>query len=147
MLGNCFQKMTKSFCTKVYQVPEKIDLRRTYKFGLDPELVKPLPYTVRQLLSLENASQHDIQKEVTARMIKSFQRFDGDTGSSEVQIAILTQKIAHSTKHYQQNKQDKHSLRGLKHMVNKRRKLANYLKRTNFPTFVQVVKALNLRFK
>lgn len=69
----------------------------------------------------------------------------GDTGSSQVQIAILTERITDLTDHLKTHKQDGHSRRGLLQMVGKRRRLLDYLKRTNVEEYQKVVKELGLR--
>ena len=71
-----------------------------------------------------------ITKEKKTAVIKEYQRFEGDTGSTEVQIAILTARIKELTEHMKANKKDFHSARGLQKMVGKRRALLDYLKRT-----------------
>ncbi|WP_456393347.1 30S ribosomal protein S15 [Persephonella sp.] len=86
-----------------------------------------------------------ITPEKKAEIIKRFARHEGDTGSPEVQIAILTERIKNLTEHIKKNKKDLHSRRGLIGMVNQRRKLLNYLKRTDFERYQNIVKELNIR--
>lgn len=80
-----------------------------------------------------------------AAVQKQFQRHDRDTGSSEVQIAVLTKKIELLTAHLKLNKNDKSSRYGLIRMVNKRRRLLNYLKREDEPAYQKLIKELGLR--
>ena len=68
-----------------------------------------------------------------------------DTGSSEVQIALLTDKIASLSKHIKKFKKDKHSTMGLTQSVNRRKKLLAYLKRKNLDSYNKIIKQLNLR--
>ena len=68
-----------------------------------------------------------------------------DTGSSEVQIALLTEKIAYLSKHIKQYKKDKHSSVGLLKAVNRRKKLLDYLKRNKIDSYKNVLTKLNLR--
>ena len=68
-----------------------------------------------------------------------------DTGSSEVQIALLTQRINELTEHLKVHKKDNHSRRGLLQMVGKRRNLLNYLAKNDLPKYREVVEKLNLR--
>ena len=68
-----------------------------------------------------------------------------DTGSSEVQIALLTEKIENLSKHMKQSKKDKHSSLGLLKEVNKRKKLLDYLKRNKIDSYKNVLTKLNLR--
>lgn len=133
-----------------YMSPPKVPRESSYRFGIQLPAPaadeNPALAQLRAALSLSNASQHELNKAQIARAIETFQRFPGDTGSSEVQIAVLTQKILHSTLHAQQHKKDHHSRRGLIAMVEKRRKLLKYLRREDLQKFRAVVSALNLRF-
>jgi len=70
---------------------------------------------------------------------------DKDTGSSEVQIALLSKRIAHLTEHLKTHRKDFHSRRGLLMMAAKRRKLLDYLKRKNLDSYQAIVKKLSLR--
>ena len=70
---------------------------------------------------------------------------DKDTGSSEVQIALLTEKIENLSKHMKQSKKDKHSSLGLLKAVNKRKKLLDYLKKKKIDSYKEVINKLNLR--
>lgn len=83
--------------------------------------------------------------EVKQDVIKSFARKEGDTGSPEVQIALLTSRIAQIATHLKANKQDQHNRRGLVMMVGKRNRLLRYLKRTNEQSYRDTIKALGLR--
>jgi small subunit ribosomal protein S15 len=78
-------------------------------------------------------------------IVKDFQRTDGDTGSPEVQVALLTARIAHLTQHFASHKQDHHSRRGLLKLVNQRRKLLDYLKRKDLGRYQGVIERLGLR--
>jgi SSU ribosomal protein S15P len=88
-----------------------------------------------------------ILKERKWELIRSFQQHDKDTGSPEVQIAILTERINKLTEHMKKNKKDLHSRRGLIAMVNKRKALLDYLKRKNYQKYLEVSEKLNLRVK
>ena len=78
-------------------------------------------------------------------LIKEFQSKEGDTGSSEVQIAILTGKIKKLTGHFKTHKHDFHSRRGLLGMVSKRRKLLSYLRSQNLVGYRDLIEKLGLR--
>lgn len=78
-------------------------------------------------------------------IIKKFQQHEGDTGSPEVQIALLTERITYLTEHFKTHKKDHHSRRGLLKMVGSRRALLNYLKKINFDRYRNIVAALGLR--
>lgn len=86
-----------------------------------------------------------ITAEKKAEIIKKYARHEGDTGSPEVQIAILTERINNLTEHIKKNKKDLHSRRGLIAMVNKRRKLLNYLKRVDVERYQKIVDELGIR--
>jgi small subunit ribosomal protein S15 len=80
-----------------------------------------------------------------AEIIKDFQIEEGDTGSPEVQVALLTHNINTLQEHFRAHKQDHHSRRGLIRMVNQRRKLLDYLKRKNANRYAELINRLGLR--
>ena len=86
-----------------------------------------------------------LKKDVKTKIIKKYARDEKDTGSPEVQIAILTEEINALTEHLKNNKQDKHSKRGLLIKVGKRRSLLNYLVKHDVKKYREVVKNLGLR--
>lgn len=80
-----------------------------------------------------------------AQIVAEFQRAQGDTGSPEVQIALLTARINGLTDHFKANVKDHHSRRGLLKMVSQRRKLLDYLKGKNFQGYRALIERLGLR--
>ena len=86
-----------------------------------------------------------VSKERKAELVKEFGKDVKNTGSTEVQIAILTDEINNLTEHLKENRHDYHSKRGLLMKVGKRRSLLDYLKRTNVVSYREVIKKLNLR--
>jgi small subunit ribosomal protein S15 len=80
-----------------------------------------------------------------AQVVKDYQRATGDTGSPEVQIALLTARITDLTEHFKTHVKDHHSRRGLLRMVSRRRKLLDYLKTTNADKYRQLIDRLGLR--
>jgi small subunit ribosomal protein S15 len=80
-----------------------------------------------------------------AAVVKKHQRAKNDTGSSEVQIALLTARINQLTEHLKSNKKDVHSRHGLLQMVSNRRSLLKYLKRKSLDTYKTLIEKLNLR--
>ena len=86
-----------------------------------------------------------LKKDVKAKVINEFARDKNDTGSPEVQIALLTYEINALTEHLKNNKQDKHSKRGLLMKVGKRRSLLNYLIENDVKRYRDVVSRLGLR--
>ena len=86
-----------------------------------------------------------ITSEKKAETIKEFATKEGDTGSPEVQIAILSSRIATLTEHFKIHKKDNHSRRGLLKMVSQRRKLLDYVKQKNESRYQDIIKRLGLR--
>ncbi len=86
-----------------------------------------------------------ITSEEKKETIKEFATKKGDTGSPEVQIAILTKRIATLTEHFKIHKKDNHSRRGLLKMVSQRRKLLDYVKQKNDSRYHDIIKRLGLR--
>ena len=86
-----------------------------------------------------------ITAERKAELITEFATKPGDTGSPEVQVAILTHRIKTLTEHFKTNKKDNHSRRGLLTMVNKRRRLLDYLKAKSEDRYQDLIKRLELR--
>ncbi|HOZ27080.1 MAG TPA: 30S ribosomal protein S15 [Hyphomonadaceae bacterium] len=86
-----------------------------------------------------------ITPEAKAALIKQFARTEGDTGSPEVQVAILTHRINYLTGHFKEHKKDNHSRRGLLKMVSQRRRLLDYLKSRDEGRYQTILKELELR--
>jgi small subunit ribosomal protein S15 len=83
--------------------------------------------------------------EKKTEIVSKFRTHDHDTGSPEVQIALLTERIGYLTEHFKTHVKDHHSRRGLLRLVSKRRRLLDYLKRISLERYRRVVGALNLR--
>ncbi|QQN74739.1 30S ribosomal protein S15 [Croceicoccus sp. YJ47] len=86
-----------------------------------------------------------VTAEEKQQIIQDHARHEGDTGSPEVQVAILTQRIRNLTGHFDANHKDNHSRRGLLVMVNKRRSLLAYLKKIDVERYNELIKKLGLR--
>lgn len=86
-----------------------------------------------------------ITAEKKQELIKQYATKEGDTGSPEVQVAILTHRIVQLTEHFKTHKKDNHSRRGLLMLVNKRRKLLDYLNRKDADRYQALIKSLGLR--
>lgn len=84
-------------------------------------------------------------KSAKEEIVKKFRRSELDTGSVEVQVALLTNRIQGLSGHFKEHKKDVHSQRGLVHMVNARRQLLAYLKKTNNERYVKLIQDLGLR--
>jgi small subunit ribosomal protein S15 len=86
-----------------------------------------------------------LETEKKQEVIKKFQGHEKDTGSAEVQIALLTTRIIYLTEHFRSHKKDFHSRRGLLKIVNQRRKLLDYLKSKDVARYKKILEELNLR--
>ncbi len=86
-----------------------------------------------------------LTKEKKQELINQYRRFEGDTGSPEVQIAILTERIGYLTEHFKSHKKDFSSRRGLLKLVSQRRKLLDYLKDHNFQSYKEIINRLGIR--
>jgi len=87
------------------------------------------------------ALEHETKKSI----IEKFRLHDGDSGSAEVQIALLTERINQLTEHFKVHTKDHHSRRGLMKLVGRRRRLLDYLKQNKLDTYRELVKSLGLR--
>ncbi len=86
-----------------------------------------------------------VYKEKTAELVTKYQTHAKDTGSPEVQVALITERITYLTEHFKTNAKDHHSRRGLMQLVSKRRGLLAYLKKTNLDRYRKVTASLGLR--
>ncbi len=86
-----------------------------------------------------------MEKERKNAIISEYKVHESDTGSAEVQIALLTERINHLNEHLKSHKKDHHSRRGLLKMVGKRRNLLNYLRSKNIDKYREILTKLNLR--
>jgi small subunit ribosomal protein S15 len=84
-------------------------------------------------------------KEVKEQIVGDYKTHASDTGSSQVQVALLTQRINELTEHFKTHKKDHHSRRGLLIMVQRRRKLLDYMKRRDINEYHEIIKKLGLR--
>ena len=103
----------------------------------DSRVILPLA-----LYLIESMPLHTDKK---AELVGKFKTHENDTGSPEVQIALLTERIGYLTEHFKTHAKDHHSRRGLLKMVSKRRRLLNYLKKASLDRYRKTVTALNLR--
>ena len=86
-----------------------------------------------------------LRNEQIQEIVKKFGKDDKDTGSSEVQVALLTERIRSLTEHAKENKKDNHSRRGLVMLVSQRKKLLKYLRRTNPESYLKLTQELAIR--
>eukprot|EP00164_Ancoracysta_twista_P007080 GFYU01009992.1.p2 GENE.GFYU01009992.1~~GFYU01009992.1.p2 ORF type:complete len:213 (+),score=56.18 GFYU01009992.1:91-729(+) len=116
-----------------------------YRFGFTKDDVQDLSEDAQKILSFKNAAKHEVNEYLMQKAVKEFQRHESDTGSPEVQIALLTTRIQYMTTHLKQHKKDVHSRKGLEMMVAQRRKLFRYLKKENVERYFEVAQKLGLR--
>ena len=86
-----------------------------------------------------------VLQERTREIVQANRRHDTDTGSPEVQVALLTNRIVYLTEHFKTHRKDHHSRRGLLKLVGQRRRLLDYLKRNDFPRYKAVIDRLGIR--
>ena len=91
------------------------------------------------------ATKRSISKEKTAELIKEFGKSDNDSGSAEVQVAILSERIRNLTEHLKSHKKDNHTRRGLMKLIGKRRGLLKYIKERDIERYRALIKKLGIR--
>ncbi len=90
-------------------------------------------------------SKNSISKERTAELIKEFGKTESDSGSAEVQVAILSERIRNLTEHLKVHKKDNHTRRGLMQLIGKRRGLLKYIKNRDIDEYRALIKKLGIR--
>ena len=91
------------------------------------------------------ANKDSISKERTAELIKEFGKGEGDSGSAEVQVAILSERIKNLTEHLKEHKKDHHTRRGLMMLIGKRRSLLKYIKNRDINEYRELIKKIGIR--
>ena len=91
------------------------------------------------------ANKFSITKEETAKLIKEYGKDEKDSGSAEVQVAILTERIRNLTEHLKVHKKDNHTRRGLMKLIGRRRGLLKYIKNRNIDEYRDLIKKLGIR--
>ena len=86
-----------------------------------------------------------ITAERKTELVRQYARAEGDTGSPEVQVAILTERIANLTEHFKTHRKDKHSRRGLLMLVSRRRSMLDYLKKIDEGRYLSLIQSLGIR--
>ena len=120
---------------------------------LDQTFVSQSGLVLESLVSQERSGKKGkayvmpLAKEIKTKLITDYHRHDADTGSPEVQIAILTGRIQQLTEHLRANKKDESCRRGLLKMVGQRRRMLAYLRQVDYPRYLGVTESLNLRHK
>ena len=129
--GKCFSATTET--------------EQKFKYGIKEEDIKTFDDRARRCLDLANASKSENVQHTLDQVVREFQRFEGDTGSSEVQVAVLTVKINNLMDHMREHQKDYHTRHGLDKMVSKRRKLLKHLRKNNFDAYKRVLHRFGLR--
>jgi len=122
------------------------DLEGEFRFGLKKNEIEEAelsPKTV-QLLTFAHATQSEVNKFRIQKAIEKWQRHAGDTGSDEVQMAVLTQKVFYLTEHFKRNKQDKQRLRQFTMLLSRRQIIMNRLKIENTPVYYALLQDLGI---
>jgi len=101
----------------------------------------------RTILQERRSNVMPLQKEKKTQVITDFQRAENDTGSTDVQIALLTNRILQLTEHLRANKHDESCRRGLLRMVGQRRRMLTYLRKTDYQRYLAITERLKLRQK
>ena len=91
------------------------------------------------------ADKNSISKELTAQLMKEYGKNENDSGSAEVQVAILSARIKNLTEHLKTHKKDHHTRRGLMMLVGKRRRLLTYIKKNDVEEYRDLIKKLGIR--
>ena len=107
--------------------------------------LRVLRYTPALSFDLKDRQEMALDTATKSQIVKDYQRAQGDTGSPEVQVALLTARINGLTGHFKANAKDHHSRRGLLKMVSRRRKLLDYLKAHNADAYRKLIERLGLR--
>jgi len=94
----------------------------------------------------QNKTVEELGNDISRKdILAKFARKEGDTGSPEVQTAILTHRIKELTEHFASHPKDLHSKRGMLRLINERKRVLSYLQRTNYNSYKETISALNLR--
>lgn len=125
------------------------DLVGQYKWGITPEDVERagLSKKLRVLLSFEYCNQSDINQFRIQRAVKKWQRDDGDTGSTPVQVATLSERIRYLEQHVKVHRKDKHTFYGYMKLIGRRSRLLKYLMRTDAETYFKLITEYNIRHR
>ncbi len=99
----------------------------------------------RERSKQDMANKYRISKEKTAELIKEFGKSEADSGSAEVQVAILSERIRNLTEHLKVHKKDNHTRRGLMKLIGKRRGLLKYIKSRDIDEYRELIKKLGIR--
>lgn len=139
---------TKEETEKLFYGAQKAAIDGNVAGGFFPEAVAAKEEKKRKavltILNMKNTNSQDKKKQIISFARKEFQRFDGDTGSPEVQAAVMTGKIHHLFKHIKHNKKDYPNIQTVRKLVNQRQRILKYLKRDNPEQYYYTIARLGL---
>ena len=128
----------------MWNFPQKGSARFTGHTGFySPDFTNRLPGLPQKYFL--KGEETMLNKETKTNLIKEYAVHEGDTGSPEVQIAILSKRISELTEHLKKNPKDNHSRRGMQQMIGKRRKFLNYLIKNDIERYRSIVERLGIR--
>jgi len=127
------------------ELPLAPDLESQYRFDVTAEEAAQLHPKLQQLLSFRFANNYEVNEFRKQRAIKQWQAHTNDTGSTQVQIAVLSDRINYLTEHMQRHRKDFCSSRKLRIFINKRRRLLKYMREQDVGVYYKLLKQLNLR--
>jgi len=139
------KKIAREIKEKTFSRPIPEDLKNSYRFGVESEDLNDYSPKIKELFSFKYANQFEINKKRIGMMVNNFGKDKFDTGSPGVQVAVLTQKINYLTEHMKKNSKDLRTNYNLTKILNRRRRMMKYLKRTDVATYYKVLKGINLR--
>jgi small subunit ribosomal protein S15 len=113
--------------------------------GVGCQVVGGAPAEETMPETTQEATEMGLASGKKQQIIEKFKQHDGDTGSPEVQVALLTERITYLTDHFKTHAKDHHSRRGLLKLVGRRRRLLDYLKKKDFDRYRTLIKELGLR--
>jgi len=121
------------------------DLQGAYRFGVTEEQIKECHPKIKELLSFTRANQHEVHQFRLGKLVQKFGREQGDTGSSKVQVACMTERVNYLTEHMRKHPHDKHTQYRVNLLISKRRKMMKYLKRTDVAGYYHVLKEMGVK--
>lgn len=123
----------------------------SFRDGFRDEMLRDINIThanalyMKRAFGYQNASKPEINRQFIHQMVELFGRRNGDTGSSEVQMAVLSTRIRYLRNHLEEHPKDIATRRNLEILIHRRRKIMNYLKRTSYPRYKKTIEVLGLR--
>ena len=143
--GYLDELLSESRVIKMDRPPAGLSPQKTFKVPISPEAVEELPEDIQYVMDIRTANASAINAARKRAAIARWQRFPGDTGSPEVEVAVLTERVRYLAKHLDEHKKDKHSMRGMTALLNQRKSRLSYLKAKDYDRYMRLVQGLGLR--